>query len=285
MVFHGVSGYRIVSAHDLAVLRSPDHELLDLQACEPRSSATHRYIVYRCPSGSSREAVESTRRPICVRPVRSRRCRNPFAPPGSSRTRGPRSPAPCVTVATAPRSRDPPPPRLRTTRLQESQPGSPITVDREAVRWPTSGRVPAAACVAAAGVRPKRSRRPEIRRCGTCPPSIRMPPTASSPPANSRTSVRFIPVNGRVRAVGVFRGERLRSVGGTNGALGVPRCVVVGSAGVAVEAGGGRRGSPAVVVGGGGGASAAAVVVSEMWSRRRSTWSSSDYAAPSGRPW
>ena len=49
MVFHGVSGYRIVSAHDLAVLRSPDHELLELQACEPRSSATHRYIVYALP--------------------------------------------------------------------------------------------------------------------------------------------------------------------------------------------------------------------------------------------
>ena len=36
----------IVPAHDLAVLRSPRHELLALQACHPRFFATHRYIVY-----------------------------------------------------------------------------------------------------------------------------------------------------------------------------------------------------------------------------------------------
>lgn len=36
----------IVSAHDLAVLRSPKHELLALQACNPRFFATQRYIVY-----------------------------------------------------------------------------------------------------------------------------------------------------------------------------------------------------------------------------------------------
>jgi len=36
----------IVSADDLAVLRSPRHELLALQACNPRFFATQRYIVY-----------------------------------------------------------------------------------------------------------------------------------------------------------------------------------------------------------------------------------------------
>lgn len=38
--------YRIVPATDMSVLRSPDHELLELQACHPRFFATHRYIVY-----------------------------------------------------------------------------------------------------------------------------------------------------------------------------------------------------------------------------------------------
>jgi sortase A len=36
----------IVPATDLAVLRSPRHEVLALQACHPRFFATHRYIVY-----------------------------------------------------------------------------------------------------------------------------------------------------------------------------------------------------------------------------------------------
>jgi sortase A len=36
----------IVPADDLAVLRSPRHELLALQACHPRFFATHRYIVF-----------------------------------------------------------------------------------------------------------------------------------------------------------------------------------------------------------------------------------------------
>jgi sortase A len=36
----------IVPANDLAVLRSPRHEVLALQACHPRFFATHRYIVY-----------------------------------------------------------------------------------------------------------------------------------------------------------------------------------------------------------------------------------------------
>ena len=44
-----VSGYRIVGARDLAVLRSPGHELLELQACHPRFSASHRYIAYALP--------------------------------------------------------------------------------------------------------------------------------------------------------------------------------------------------------------------------------------------
>jgi len=38
--------HRVVPADDLAVLRSPRHELLELQACHPRFFATHRYIVY-----------------------------------------------------------------------------------------------------------------------------------------------------------------------------------------------------------------------------------------------
>ncbi len=38
--------HRIVPATDLSVLRSPRHEVLELQACHPRFFATHRYIVY-----------------------------------------------------------------------------------------------------------------------------------------------------------------------------------------------------------------------------------------------
>ena len=38
--------HRVVQASDLSVLRSPSHELLELQACHPRFFATHRYIVY-----------------------------------------------------------------------------------------------------------------------------------------------------------------------------------------------------------------------------------------------
>ena len=38
--------HRIVPASDLSVLRSPRHELLELQACHPRFFASHRYIVY-----------------------------------------------------------------------------------------------------------------------------------------------------------------------------------------------------------------------------------------------
>lgn len=48
---YGTFSYRavrhiIVPADDLAVLRSPRHELLALQACNPRFFATQRYIVY-----------------------------------------------------------------------------------------------------------------------------------------------------------------------------------------------------------------------------------------------
>jgi sortase A len=38
--------HRVVVASDLSVLRSPKHEVLELQACHPRFFATHRYIVY-----------------------------------------------------------------------------------------------------------------------------------------------------------------------------------------------------------------------------------------------
>ena len=41
-----VNGDRIVPANDLAVLQSPVHELLILQACHPRFFATHRFLVY-----------------------------------------------------------------------------------------------------------------------------------------------------------------------------------------------------------------------------------------------
>jgi sortase A len=45
-----VTGHVIVAATDLAVLRSPKHELLALQACNPRFFATQRYIVYARPT-------------------------------------------------------------------------------------------------------------------------------------------------------------------------------------------------------------------------------------------
>jgi len=41
-----VTTHRIVKATDLSVLRSPNHELLALQACHPRFFASHRYIAY-----------------------------------------------------------------------------------------------------------------------------------------------------------------------------------------------------------------------------------------------
>jgi sortase A len=48
-VIYRVSGYRIVPANDLSVLRWRGHEVLELQACHPRFSATHRYIAYALP--------------------------------------------------------------------------------------------------------------------------------------------------------------------------------------------------------------------------------------------
>jgi sortase A len=39
------TGHEIVAADDLAMLHSPHHELLRLQACHPRFFASHRYIV------------------------------------------------------------------------------------------------------------------------------------------------------------------------------------------------------------------------------------------------
>ena len=44
-----ISGERIVRADDLSVLRSPRHELVELQACHPRFFASHRYIAYALP--------------------------------------------------------------------------------------------------------------------------------------------------------------------------------------------------------------------------------------------
>ena len=44
-----ITRHRIVEADDLSVLRSPHHELLELQACHPRFFATHRYIAYAVP--------------------------------------------------------------------------------------------------------------------------------------------------------------------------------------------------------------------------------------------
>jgi sortase A len=41
-----ITGHRVVSADDLAVLRSHHKELLALQACHPRFFASHRWIAY-----------------------------------------------------------------------------------------------------------------------------------------------------------------------------------------------------------------------------------------------
>jgi sortase A len=43
---YSVTHHRIVKSTDLSVLRSPRHELLELQACHPRFFASHRYIAY-----------------------------------------------------------------------------------------------------------------------------------------------------------------------------------------------------------------------------------------------
>ncbi|MBA3735818.1 MAG: class E sortase [Actinobacteria bacterium] len=43
---YAVTRHRIVNATDLSVLRSPKHEVVELQACHPRFFASHRYIAY-----------------------------------------------------------------------------------------------------------------------------------------------------------------------------------------------------------------------------------------------
>jgi sortase A len=43
---YSVTRHRIVVSTNLSVLRSPRHELLELQACHPRFFASHRYIAY-----------------------------------------------------------------------------------------------------------------------------------------------------------------------------------------------------------------------------------------------
>jgi sortase A len=43
---YSVTRHRIVRSTDLSVLRSPRHEVVELQACHPRFFASHRYIAY-----------------------------------------------------------------------------------------------------------------------------------------------------------------------------------------------------------------------------------------------
>jgi sortase A len=43
---YSMTRHRIVASTDLSVLRSPRHEVLELQACHPRFFASHRYIAY-----------------------------------------------------------------------------------------------------------------------------------------------------------------------------------------------------------------------------------------------
>jgi sortase A len=57
--------HRVVTATDMSVLRSPNHEVLELQACHPRFFATHRYIVYAklvsvLPRGGTPYPAETT---------------------------------------------------------------------------------------------------------------------------------------------------------------------------------------------------------------------------------
>jgi sortase A len=46
MFIYTVTHHRIVKSNDLSVLRSPKHEVVELQACHPRFFASHRYIAY-----------------------------------------------------------------------------------------------------------------------------------------------------------------------------------------------------------------------------------------------
>jgi sortase A len=43
---YSVTHHKIVKSTDLSVLRSPKHDLVELQACHPRFFASHRYIAY-----------------------------------------------------------------------------------------------------------------------------------------------------------------------------------------------------------------------------------------------
>jgi sortase A len=43
---YAMTHHRIVASTNLSVLRSPRHEVLELQACHPRFFASHRYIAY-----------------------------------------------------------------------------------------------------------------------------------------------------------------------------------------------------------------------------------------------
>jgi sortase A len=43
---YSMTHHRIVASTNLSVLRSPRHEVLELQACHPRFFASHRYIAY-----------------------------------------------------------------------------------------------------------------------------------------------------------------------------------------------------------------------------------------------
>jgi sortase A len=55
-VTYAVTGHRIVDDNDLSVLRSPNHEVLVLQACHPRFFASQRYLVYARPIAVSARA-------------------------------------------------------------------------------------------------------------------------------------------------------------------------------------------------------------------------------------
>ena len=58
-----VTGHRIVTADDVAVLRSHRYEQLILQTCHPRFSATHRYLVSAKPLDAPPLPPGSRRRP------------------------------------------------------------------------------------------------------------------------------------------------------------------------------------------------------------------------------
>ena len=78
-----VTRHRIVPSTDLSVLRSPRHEVVELQACHPRFFASHRYIAYATAASSRaarREARTSSHRAAQARAASSA----PVAPAASS---------------------------------------------------------------------------------------------------------------------------------------------------------------------------------------------------------